>query len=132
MDIRDIGYRQTGRVFCPRCATSDAFKAGEPIHADDGLGVFCDVCGESLEHQAINAYLAGLGWKRDVNYGGQLHYTSLDGELDVEVTRNCWVLGKFTDGDMETDVGLIAVGRYGTVEDGVGPATLQAAIEGLQ
>lgn len=72
----------------------------------------------------LRTYLTILGWKPDVDYGGQLHYVSPDADLQVTLDKTGWSLGKFTDGDIDG----VATGRYEETESGATLRELRVAL----
>ena len=75
--------------------------------------------------EAIIEHLVGLGWKREVNYGGQVELYRPDYERCVTFYGNkYWELGRFTDSDIDG----VARGRYESVTEG---ETLEELIQEL-
>jgi hypothetical protein len=77
--------------------------------------------------QSIADYMANLGWKRNRDYAGGLHFGRPDGDYSVSVDDCGWTLGRFTDSDIDG----VAVGRYQTIEDGETVLELMEALRGL-
>ena len=82
------------------------------------------------EFDAIETYLKDRGWRRQVNLGGESEFTGYVDMLQVQLSRRgWWALGKFTDSDIETEWGLMAVGRYETLEEGENLDELKRALQ---
>ncbi len=58
----------------------------------------------------VERWLEVRGWKRTVNYGGEVSYISVSSEWAVELNGDYMSICKFTDGDIDG----VAVGRYET------------------
>ena len=80
------------------------------------------------EITAIEKYLTGLGWKRDINYGGEIELVNPDYEYQVAFGDQYWTLGEFTDGDIDG----VAVGRFRYVDEGTTLVELQAALQDIK
>lgn len=72
----------------------------------------------------VITFLKSLGWKRDVNYGGQVSWISPDSERAVCISGSWWELRHFTDSDIDG----VAVGRYVSDEEGETLAELKLAL----
>lgn len=79
------------------------------------------------ELQAIDAYMANLRWKRDVNYGGEVSFIRPGDEYAVNLRDGYWELCSFTDSDIDG----VAVGRFEAFEEGETLMELLAALREL-
>ena len=82
------------------------------------------------ELQSIDAYMANLRWRRDVNYGGEVSYIRPDHDYCVRLEDGYWELCDFTDGDVSFEGHTEAVGRFETMESGETLMELIAALRG--
>lgn len=57
----------------------------------------------------IIAFLKSLGWKRDVNYGGQVSWISPDSDRAVGISGSWWELRHFVERDRDGVAGMHAV-----------------------
>ena len=76
------------------------------------------------ERQAIIKELLNRGWQLPWYDEGVPELTTSDYERQVTFSGTGWILGRFTD----SDVNGVAVGRYETVEEGEGLEDLLQAI----
>lgn len=72
----------------------------------------------------VIAFLKALGWKRDVNYEGQVSWIGPDSERAVVISGDWWELRHFTDSDIDG----VAVGRYVPDEEGQTLSELKLAL----
>lgn len=76
---------------------------------------------------AVKRYLSSLGWKRAMDFHGEVTFTSPDSQEQLRIDGEWWTLGRFTDSDIEVpDFGAMAVGRYVDTDEG---QTLNELIE---
>ncbi len=78
----------------------------------------------------IAVYLESLGWKPRRERSETIYY-SPDEQLAV-VLGEWWELRHFTDGDVDTDSGPRAVGRYVLDEEGESLDELREAMRGVR
>src|SRR5208282_1046745 len=60
------------------------------------------------------AHMEGLRWKGFINPIGEREFESTNGQHQVCISPagDYWALGSFTDGDIETENGWIAIARF--------------------
>jgi hypothetical protein len=80
------------------------------------------------QHWLLWQYLESLGWRREINYGGEAECSSPDREHQVTFDAGGWSLGKFTDADIDG----VATGRYRTVDEGETIEELKIALAEIQ
>lgn len=79
---------------------------------------------QMIEAHAVTEHLKSIGWRLEVNYGGEVSYIRPDSEYCVEMNDGWWTIGRFTDSDIDG----VARGRYQGIEEGQTVQELRMAL----
>ena len=81
----------------------------------------------------IEEYLLSLGWQFTRDPGSRRWFIEGDGQARaVVVDSDGWILHHFTDSDVDTDNGPVAIGRYVLDEEGVSLEELKNELQPQQ